>query len=270
MRMNVLLKTVLLSWILLWSVGVYSQEIPPRPDPPRLVNDMAGILDPADAAQLEQELVAFNDSTSTQIVVLTITDLAGNDPAQFAFAVGQQWGVGQKDKNNGIVILIKPKIGNERGQAFIAPGYGLEAVIPDATAKLIVENEMIPKFKGGDYSGGIHAAVSIIKSLARGEYPASAYKKKSKKAPGWGVLVPFVVLLLLFLFFRSNGGNHHSVGKNVPFWTWLFLASSLGNSGRGNYGDFRSGSGGFGGGGGGGFGGFGGGGFGGGGAGGSW
>jgi uncharacterized protein len=262
----------ILSFILLglFSLAAFAQEIPPRPDPPKLVNDLAGILDPQSAGMLEQDLVLFNDSTTTQIVILTIADLGGADPAQFAYEVGQKWGVGQKGFNNGIVVLVKPKNGNERGQAFIATGYGLEAVIPDATAKMIVENEMIPSFKQGDYTGGIIAAVKVIKDLARGEYPASAYTKKSKKAPAWGIVVPLIVMLIVFLLFRSGGGkNEHSVGKGLPFWTALFLASSLGNSGRGSWGDFKSGGGGFGGGGGG-FGGFGGGGFGGGGAGGSW
>ncbi|MEI6576188.1 MAG: TPM domain-containing protein [Bacteroidota bacterium] len=266
--MRGIIRSFLLLGILLGSLSVFPQDIPPRPSPPKLVNDMAGILDPADVARLEQELVAFNDSTTTQIVVLTVADLGGNDPAQYAFEVGQKWGVGQKGFNNGIVILVKPKQGNDRGKAFIATGYGLEAVVPDATSKRIVENEMIPHFQSGDYIGGIRAAVAVIESLARGEYPASAYNKKSKKAPSWGIVVPILVLLLIMFLFRSGGNNQHSIGKGLPFWTALFLASSLGGRGGGGFGG--GGGGGFGGGGGGGFGGFGGGGFGGGGAGGSW
>ena len=244
-------------------------QIPARPDPPRLVNDYAGILEAQQIQQLERELVAFNDSTSTQIVVVIVKSLQGQDKAQFSYLIGQKWGVGQKGKNNGIVIMVKPKTSSEGGEVFIAPGYGIEGVVPDATASQIVQNEMIPRFRQNDYYGGIEAAVGILKSLTKGEFTASQYKNKRRKASSWGFLVPIIIIVIVFLFFRSNNDNHHSIGKDVPFWTMLWMLSSMGGRG-GSFGDFKSGSGGFGGGGGGGFGGFGGGGFGGGGAGGSW
>lgn len=248
-----------------------AQDIPVRPEPPRLVNDLAGILSPEQAQALENQLVAFNDSTSTQITVVTVQSLNGYDKNDFAQRLGQAWGVGQKGKNNGIVVLIKPELGREKGEVSIQTGYGLEGVLPDVTAKRIIDNEMIPHFKQGDYSGGISAGVNTIISITKGEYTADQYNKKhpEKKASPYGILVPIIIIAFLVFWMRGNKGNSRSVGKNLPFWTTLFLLGSMGNSHRGSWGGF-SGGGGFGGGGGGGFGGFGGGSFGGGGAGGSW
>lgn len=260
-------RMLLLAGLLLFFVKAFSQEIPARPNPARAVNDFAGILDPDQVNTLEKNLEDFYDSTSNAIVVVTVNDLGDYDKAQFAYEIGQQWGVGKKGFDNGIVILIKPKRPDAKGDVFIATGYGLEGAIPDATSKLIVENEMIPRFKKNDYYGGITAAVNILKGLASGEFNAAQYKKKANQTKGWAFLVPLAVFIILYLIFRNGKNNHNNIGsKNIPFWTWLILLNSMGGRGGGGWG---GGSGGFGGGGGG-FGGFGGGGFGGGGAGGSW
>jgi uncharacterized protein len=245
------------------------QDIPEPMVPPRLVNDYAGILHPEEVNALEHRLVAFNDSTSTQITVVIMKSLNGYDPCDLAQRIGQKWGVGQKGKNNGLVILVKPKSGMEKGEACIQTGYGLESILPDITCNRIFEHEMVPAFKRNDYYGGINKAVTTIISITKGEFTADQYNKRTKTQP-YGILVPIIILIVLILWIRGNRGGTHSVGKNLPFWTALFLLGSMGSGGRGNWGDFRSGGGGFGGGGGGGFGGFGGGGFGGGGAGGSW
>jgi uncharacterized protein len=248
----------------------WAQDIPDKPEPPRLVNDFAGILSSDEAGRLENKLLSFNDSTSTQIVIVTLKSLNGYDVNDFAQRLGQKWGVGQKGKNNGVVILVKPKYGTDKGEASVQSGYGLESVLPDITCKRILENEMIPEFKLGNYYKGIDKAVSVVISITRGEYTATQYNKKKQASP-YGILIPVIIFIVVFLLIRSNRGGPNSVGKSLPFWTALFLMGSMGRgSGSGSFGDFRSGGGGFGGGGGGGFGGFGGGGFGGGGAGGSW
>jgi len=250
-------------------VEVRAQDIPARPEPPRLVNDLAGVLSPDEVGQLESKLVAFNDSTSTQITVVVVSSLNGYDKSDFAYRIGEQWGVGQKGKNNGAVVLVKPKTAGEPGQAFIATGYGLEGVIPDALAKRIVKNEMIPNFREGNYFKGIDDATSAMISLAKGEYTADQYTKKHTKKTGpAGLIVPLIILVVVFAIIRSSRNRGHSVGKSLPFWTALWMLGSMGRGSGGSWNDFSSGSGGFGGGGG--FGGFGGGSFGGGGAGGSW
>ena len=250
---------------------VNSQDIPDRPEPPRLVNDYAGILSGDQVTILEQKLVAFNDSTSTQIAVVIVKSLNGYDKNDFAQRLGQKWGIGHQGKNNGIVVLVKPKYPNEKGEVSIQTGYGLEGVLPDAICKRIRDNELIPKFAQGDYFGGISAGVSVIMAITKGEYTADQYTKRSKQAgkKPYGMIVPIIIIIIVILWVRMNRGGTHSVGKNLPFWTTLFLLGSMGRGGSGSWGNFQSGGGGFGGGGGG-FGGFGGGSFGGGGAGGSW
>ncbi len=232
------------------------------------MNDFAGILSSDEAASLEARLVTFNDSTSTQIAVVIVKTLNGYDKNDFAQRLGQKWGVGQKGKNNGIVVLVKPKYPTEKGEASIQTGYGLEGVLPDATCNQIVQNEMIPRFRENDYYGGINAAVTTIMAITKGEYTAEQYNKKHQANP-YGLLVPIIILIIVILLIRMNRGKTHSVGKNLPFWALLGLLGTMNRSGHsGTWGDFRSGGGSFGGGGG--FGGFGGGSFGGGGAGGSW
>ena len=156
--------------------AVFAQEgIPDPPKPPRLVNDYAGILDPGQVQSLEQRLVAYNDSTSTQITVVIVPSLNGYDKSDFAQRLGQKWGVGGSKFNNGFVILVKPKTATEQGDVFIATGYGVEALVPDATARLIVEREMVPYFKTNDYFGGINAAVTALQKFTKGECKANTY-----------------------------------------------------------------------------------------------
>ncbi len=252
----------------------HAQDIPPKPEPPRLVNDFAGVLTQTQKARLEKTLRIFNDTTSNQIVIVTVKTLNGYSPAQFATEIGHKWGVGQKKFDNGVVILVKPKYGNDRGQAFIAVGYGLEPVITDALSKRIVENEMIPRFRQGDYYGGLLSAVNVLMKLASGEISEKTYYKQ-REGSWFTALLPFIILLIIYLLIRGSSSRSYSIGRGGgSFWTALFLGSMLGGSShRGHWDDFSGGGGssGFGGfGGGGSFGGFGGGGFGGGGAGGSW
>lgn len=239
-----------------------AQTFPEQPSPPRLVNDFSGILDENSSNQLEQALAQFAQETSTQIAIVTLNDISGYDPSDYAFRLAESWGIGQKGKSNGILILIKPKIGTEKGEAFIAVGYGLEGVVPDAVARRIVQNEMIPRFRENNYAGGLMAGVTVLTEITRGEYTADAYVERSAGAGGAVVLL-IVIFIVVFIAVKGQKTQSSSIGKELPF---LVLLSMLGSGSRhsGSWGSFSSGSGG------GGFGGFGGGSFGGGGAGGSW
>lgn len=246
-------------------------DFPSRPNPPRLVNDLAGVFDQNQALTLERALVQFNDQTSTQVAVVTLSDLKGYDAGDYSFRLAEDWGIGQKGKNNGILILVKPKTRESNGQAFIAVGYGLEGVVPDAVARRIVDNEMIPHFKSNNYYDGVAAGVNVIMELTNGEYTADAYVQKTSGKAG---IVAFIVVFIFIILIstmanKANRAKKSSIGGSLPFWMLLSMMGS-GSSGRhsGSWGNFNSGRGSFGGGGG--FGGFGGGGFGGGGAGGSW
>jgi len=243
-------------------------QTPPRPSPPRLVNDNTGTLTSQQTTELEQRLVDFSQNTSNQIVIAILPTLNGMDKMQMAYQIGEEWGVGDKRFNNGVVILIKPKSESERGEAFIAVGYGLEGVLPDAICKRIVENEMIPSFKNNDYYGGITLALGVIMPIVAGEVNHKEYSSGEEGSAIGALVVLFLVFLFILFLSKKGGGTHMGGGgKRGPSALDLLILGSLLSSGRGGR------SGGFGGGGsfgGGGFGGFGGGSFGGGGAGGSW
>lgn len=269
------MKQIIISlFLFLFAFSVFAQDIPEKPNPPRLVNDMANVLSDQEKQQLESELVQFNDETTSQICIVTLPTLNGMEISDLAFKIGEKWGVGQKGKNNGIVIVYKPKSQGEKGQVFIAIGYGLEGVIPDAVAnRNVVNSAMIPHFRENDVYGGLSAGTKVLKSLALGEFTAADYQKKtggkkSGKDSGGGFILVILIIIILVSIFRGGRGGHYNSGGSLPFWLAMGLLS--GNRGGGSFGGFSGGSGGFGGGGGGGFGGFGGGSFGGGGAGGSW
>ncbi len=246
--------------------------IPNASNPPRLVNDFAEVLSPQVAAQLERLLISFDDTTSIQIAVVTTKDLCEYDKMTYTYELGEKWGVGGAEFNSGVVLMLKPKYKNSKGEVFIATGYGMEGVLPDATLKRLIENEMIPYFKQNNYEAGIVQAVKVIMDISGGEYSAEDYKKnKSKDSIP---LFPFFFILLFALLMFANifkRARHYSSVNNVGLWAALMLMGSSSNRHSGYYQNFRSGGGSFGGfGGGSGFGGFGGGSFGGGGAGGSW
>lgn len=268
-----MIRIYLLNVLLFFSImSALGQKLPERPDPPKLVNDLAGVVDQGAEEQLERELVKFARETSTQIAVVTISDLGGYDAGDYAFRLAEEWGIGQSDKDNGALVLVQPKTNDQRGQAFIATGYGLEGTVPDAIANRIVDNEMIPRFKENDYANGIAAGVSVLMDLTRGTYTAEGYKEKTQSSGSRsGAIGIIVFLLIIFLTsLRGKKTRQNSMGHNLSFW--MLLTMMMGGGGRhsGSWGSFSSGTGSFGGGAGGGFGGFGGGGFGGGGAGGSW
>ena len=234
-------------------------QLPSRPVPPRLVNDFTGTLSASQVSQLETMLVNYNDTTSTQIVVILVNDLQGYDVAEYATEIGQEWGVGQGGKDNGAVILVKPKTESSKGRVNISVGYGLEQYITDAVSKQIIEKEMIPSFAKNDYYTGIVNAIQVMMDLCSGKFTADEYANKDDRIP-IGLIILVIIAIILIL--RSGNGNqHYSSGGNRTIWIPMG-----GGFGGGGFGGGHS-SGGLGGGG---FGGFGGGSFGGGGASGSW
>ena len=246
--------------------------IPEAPSPQKLVNDFANVLSPSFEAQLENYLVGFNDTTSTQITLVTVSDLCGEEASFFAFDLGEKWGVGDANFDNGIVVLYKPKQPNSRGQVFIATGYGLEGVLPDATTKMIVENEMIPNFKNQQYERGLLQGIQTIIEIAGGEYSAKNYNSKDRGGKKGSILPVIFIFIFIIIMFAGTFGRAKGYAKrnNTSLWLALMLMGSSNGRHSGSFGNFSGGRGGFGGGSSGGFGGFGGGSFGGGGAGGSW
>ena len=227
--------------------------------PSQLVNDFTNTLTPDQRQALENKLVAFNDSTSTQIAVVIIPSLNGNDISDFNVRLGRAWGVGGKEFNNGVVLLIAK--GDRKLN--IATGYGVEGALPDITSKHIIDDVIRPAFKGDDYYRGIEEGTDAIIQAIKGEYTApKSYGNKG--SGGGGKFIFIIIAIILFLVFsggKGGGGSFMSRRGAMPF----ILGSLLGGGGRGG-GGWSGGGGGSSGG----FGGFGGGSFGGGGASGSW
>ena len=226
-------------------------QLPSPSNPPRLVNDYTGTLSSSQIQSLEHKLVAYNDSTSTQFLVLIVDDLQGYSIDQYASKIGQSWGVGQKGKNNGAVIVVKPKKGSSKGQVTIQTGYGIEEYVTDATGKLIIEKEMIPAFMEDDYYTGIDNAVNVMMDLCSGKFTQDEYAEDDG-FPLW--LIILLIIAVVIVLSKGKGQNYSGRGSRT---IWIPMGGGFGGGG-------------FGGGSSGGFGGFGGGSFGGGGASGSW
>jgi uncharacterized protein len=233
-------------------------DIPKKPNPPRLVNNLSkefpNFLSASEQKALEEKLVAFSDSTSNQIVVIIIDDLKGYEPWDFATELGEQWQVGQAKEDNGIVILIKPTGGQSERKTHIAVGRGLEGAIPDLTANQIVNNELLPNFKNGNFYQGIDKATDVIMALAKGEYNYKDYKKNEVKGGGFAIIIAIIIIIVLLIRFGPKGKGGGG-GSGFTYGAAGFLTGRAFGSGGSSSG---------------GFGGFGGGSFGGGGSGGSW
>ena len=248
------LRYTLLFLFFIWTLQ--AQELPKPLSSKQLVHDFTGLFTPQQQSFLEQQLQNFNDTTSTQIAVAIVSSLLELDPNSYAQQLAEKWGIGQKGKDNGILIVVKPKTLRENGQVAIAVGYGLEGVVPDAIASRIIRNEMIPAFQHNDYYSGVFKATQVLMKLTAGEFTAQQYAKNGGKAFGFPIFLLFFIFFLLPLLLRRQKG--YTTGSRGHTTIPPII---IGNRGS-NFGSFSSGSGSFGG--------FGGGSFGGGGASGSW
>ena len=255
------LKKLGLTFLLVLPVllALGQKPIPPRPNPPRLVNDFVGILSANEKDILEQKLVTYNDSTSTQVAIVIEATLEGDDIFNYSNNLAREWGIGQADKDNGILIYIA----FEDRKLFIQTGYGVEGFLPDALAKRIVDNVIVPSFKEQNYYIALDRATDVIFQLGNGEYV-----NDNSEQGDFPVELIFVIIFIIIIIIiaRTTGGGNNDGGyyrggryEHRGGGGWIILPG--GGGGNWNTG---------GGGGGGGFGGFGGGDFGGGGAGGSW
>lgn len=236
------------------------KDIPELPNPVRLVNNLSktypNFLSPQEESALESKLEMFSNETSNQIVVLIVDDLNGLEASEYAFKIIDKWGIGQAQEDNGVLLLIKPTKEDGGKKYFIAVGRGLEAVIPDITAKKIGENELVPYLKSGEFYQGIDQATSVIMGFAKGEFNTKKYNKKSNDKSVSGFVILVLIIIFFVVFFGKGGrGGGFTMGSSGIFFGGGYRG--------GGYGGFGGGSSG-------GFGGFGGGSSGGGGAGGSW
>lgn len=242
------------------------KAIPNKPSPPKLVNDFTKppLLTQEQKDALERKLVAYDDSTSNQVAIVVVESLEGYSVDDYAIALGRKWGVGNKEFNNGVVILISTGGGQGNRKAGIQVGYGLEGVISDLTTKAIIDNDIIPNFKEGNYYRGLDKATDDIIKAAAGRYTAPKGYGKGKGVKGIGFGAIILIMIMIFLFSGRGGGKGGGMLSRRGYGDigagWL-IGSMLGGGSGGGGGGGSSGGG---------FGGFGGGSFGGGGSSGSW
>jgi uncharacterized protein len=257
-------KIFLLSLLSLLFAFTFAQDFPEKPG--TLVNDYSGVLSAEQKEALEKKLVLFSDSSSTQIAIAILKSVGDYDINEYAVELGRKWGVGQSGKNNGIMIVVA--VGDRK--ISIQTGYGLEGALPDVYAKRIIDNDIKPNFKAGNYYAGLDEGTTSIIKYTRGEYKNDSPKTSSKKGGGGGgsIVIIIIIVIVIIIFMRKGGGGGSEViggrgASNALFWAMLFGSGGGGRS-SGGWGGGSSGGGG------GGFGGFGGGSFGGGGSSGSW
>lgn len=230
----------------------------------KLVHDFGNMLSAVERSQLENKLVAYDDSTSVQIVIVTFKNLEGYPIELLGNEIGEKWGVGQKDTHNGIVIVLS----DEDRKVTLRGAYGIQAKMPPTVEKLIIDREMIPQFRNGNYYQGLDNAINAIQQQLAGQYQA---KPKSSSSDGGGILVFlfFLFVIIIFIIIASKGGGGGGGNRSKRGFNWGDVIFTSGGSRSWGGGSTWGGGGSFGGSGGG-FGGFGGGSFGGGGASGSW
>jgi uncharacterized protein len=245
-------------WFLLWlgAASGWSAEVIP-PAPKDHFNDYANVVSAATAADMNRTLEDFERQTSSQIVVAVLPRMqSGSSLEDYTRRVAETWKVGQQRTNNGAVLFVFVQDRRVR----IEVGYGLEGALPDATAKRIIEDEIVPRFRRGDYEGGLRAGVTAILQAVRGEYQGTGRTARRHMIPGatllyrlfWGIVILAFIFSFLIRFVRSRGGTVYRRSGRDRYWIgWPGGGGSGGGSGGGGFsgGSFGGGGGSFGGGG---------------------
>lgn len=229
---------------------IIAQDIVKPFNPPRLVNDYTSTLTSIQKRDLESKLIDLEKATSVQAVVVIIPTLNGYDPGDYAARLGEKWGVGTK-QDNGVVFLTS--LGDRK--TFIATGYGVEDILPDAYTKRILTQSVTPYYKNGNIYEGVNAGVDNIISIVKGNYEGSGQDNKTMKVigiPGIAILLFIVIMIVVikttssqFYHLTSPKNNHHTAGGEGKLMSWLLLSMLL-NKNRGHkniWNDFNSGSG---------------------------
>ncbi|MFH1067650.1 MAG: TPM domain-containing protein [bacterium] len=216
---------------------VSAETIPPSP--PKYFNDFASVVSSTTAGKLNQELEQFERETSNQLIVVIYPTMQSESSIEdYTVRVAQRWRVGQKAKDNGVVLFVFV----QDRRMYIQVGYGLEGALPDVICKRIIENELKPRFRNGDFDGGLTAGVHAIMQATKGEYKGTGrlHQSRSKGINWWVVPIFFVIVFIQFLF----GKKGRVYSSSHPGGVW-----STGGWSSGGGGGFSGGCGSFGGGG---------------------
>lgn len=202
-------------FIILASSSVFALDVPKLK---ARVNDYANILTDPEEKQLEKKVEQHDLETSNQLAVLTINSLEGESLEEYSLKVAETWGVGQKEKDNGVLILIS----KDDRKIRIETGYGVEGALPDGMCGLIISNEMTPKFKQGNYYAGVDAAIDKIILAIKGEYNPEP-KKSSGETDAGGILIMYGIVMLIAGFF----GIIHPIIGGIIGGVGFFLITKL-------------------------------------------
>ncbi len=264
-KSNYFIQPIIVLILLISQISFAQFEIPKKPSEETSVYDYANIFNKNEKEYLTQKLLKYADSTSTQIVIATIKTINGDDISLTAANWGQKWGIGQKDKDNGILILLA----SEDRRIDISTGYGIEYRLTDLMTERILNRIILPEFKKGSYFNGLNKGTDAIISALNGEFKTPPKNEQQNSSPN-GLKVLIAIMFIVFIFSiiskgRKNNDDNYKGGKKSRGISPLemIILSGQGRSRGGNFGGGNFDGGGF-------SGGFGGGGFGGGGASGGW
>ena len=243
--MTSLLNNILLTLFLLLQFSAGAQVldkdgIPEKPSPPRLLNDYAEMISTSKRQLFEDKLVAFNDSTSTQICVVTVNSIEDYSIEDYAVRLGRKWGVGQKDKDNGILILVA----KDERKVDIEIGYGLESYITDYDTKNIIDEIIVPAFKQSNYYEGLDLATNRIIAQLQGTYSASSSAPATESS---GISYIIIIIVIIFIVIIIISGSSSGTGGGLSGgsgWTWSSGGGSSwsGGGSSGGFSGFGGGS----------------------------
>ncbi len=198
------IKFIILAILMLCIASTASADIPPRPKTTSdtiLVYDYAHVIDAANLTVINDSLKSLFRYNGAQVVVLTVNSLDGMEIEDYSLKVLRNWGIGDKEKNNGVLILIKPKTKKSKGRVRIETGYGSEGALPDVLCKQLQTDSMIPSFKENDYGTAVRKAVCAITPIMKGEYPQeiSAFLEQQKKDKESDAIIATVIYVILYI-----------------------------------------------------------------------
>ncbi len=250
MRLTGHVRLLLSFLLLLAGLSGYAKDGVIEPtNPPRLVNDFAHVLKPGQADQLEEKLREFDRKTTNQITIVTLQSLNGREVQEYSVDIFRSWGLGQKGRNNGVLMLVAI----EDRKAWITTGQGLQGVLTDAKAGLIFRNELRPAFQQKNYYKGLSDAADAIIAVTKDEYKADGKHKDGRPMPLFAIII--IVIVVAFIIKMFGGGNNNRGGGYVSNRGWGDIATGMligellsgGRRGGGGWGGGGSGGGGWGG-----------------------
>ena len=209
----------LLLFLIGTNLGFSQFTIPEKPSFQTSVYDYANLLSANEKQQLEDKLIRYSDSTSTQIVVVTIDKINGENIGILAPKWAQKWGIGQKKEDNGVFILLA----KEERKIWIAPGYGVEDKLIAAVSGEIVDNDIIPEFKAGSYYNGLNKGADAIFEVLKGKYKGT--RKQEKQSDGIPIGVFIFIFIIIIIIISKSKGNNGNKNKNTNWYsvTLIFL-----------------------------------------------